>query len=312
LQALVAVLTGRFRLSKDMAAELLQEVAQIPMSAGAVVNCEQLVSEALAVPYEQAREVLRAQPVLNVDETSWRQGARKAWLWVMAALVGSFYQVTPHRDGAGAEALLGDFGGVLTSDRYAVYVGRDPRLWQVCWSHLKRDWTRMAERGGASGEVGERLLKATRALFRWWHRVRDGTRTREWLAGKVQRLRGEVRRALEDGSVCGHEQTEGTCRDVLGCFESLWTFVAHEGVEPTNNLAERQLRHGVIWRRISFGTDSERGSRFVERVLTVVMTLRQQGRRILDWLAQQLIAWRSEAEGPLLFPQLRAPQAAIP
>jgi transposase len=149
-------------------------------------------------------------------------------------------------------------------------------------------------------------------LFRWWHWYKAGHRDRAWLRHKMKRLRGEVRRALQDGTVCGNALTEGTCAEILTVEAALWTFVEVAGVEPTNNFAEQQVRHAVLWRKASFGCDSARGSRFVERILTVVMSLRSQGRSILDFLVQALQAARQRASPPSLIPQFPALQAATP
>ena len=150
----------------------------------------------------------------------------------------------------------------------------------------------MIDRRGAGKSVGETLLSLSNDLFHHWHRVRDGTL--EWSAfgKKAERLRKKVKHALEDGSECGCVKTSGTYGAILKLEESLWTFARIEGVEPTNNAAERALRHAVIWRRVSGGTDSPRGSRFVERMLTVTATCRQQNRNPLDYLTAALEAAR--------------------
>jgi len=155
---------------------------------------------------------------------------------------------------------------------------------QICWSHLRRDFQAMIDRGGDGAAVGRRLLWLSNRLFRHWHRVRDGTL--EWgpFQERMSRLRREVKQALLEGSRCPYAKTAATCFEILKVEEGLWTFARVKGIEPTNNAVERALRHAVIWRRISGGTDSMGGSRFVERMLTVVETCRQQGRNVLDYL----------------------------
>jgi hypothetical protein len=130
-------------------------------------------------------------------------------------------------------------------------------------------------------------------IFGFWHRARDGTPEWECMRGSILRLRPTVRRALEDGTVCRCAATAGTCAEILRVKEGLWNFVWFPGVEPTNNAAERALRHAVIWRRISGGTDSKAGSRFEERMLTVVATCRQQGLKVLDYLSSCFQAARN-------------------
>lgn len=303
LIALVALLSGRYRISKRAITEMLREVFEVEMSTGAVCNGERAVSGAVQSAVDEAAAHVRSQPVVHVDETSWREDKARAWLWVMATLSVTCFRIDPHRSAAAARGLLGeDFGGIAVSDRYSAYSWIADGQRQVCWAHLDRDWQRMIDRGDESAEVGGALRRATDSLFRWWHRVRDGTRDRDWLRQKLRRLRRTVRHALERGLACANTRTAGTCNEILLLEDALWTFAAVEGVEPTNNFAERQIRHGVMWRKTSFGTDSEEGSRFVERILTVVMSLRSQGRRILDFLVQSLRAVSEGAAAPSLLP----------
>jgi transposase len=144
----------------------------------------------------------------------------------------------------------------------------------------------MIDRGGESAEVGERLMGHSDALFEWWHRVRDGTLSRSSFRTYVATMRPFLKEDLQRGALRACPKTAGTCRELLSGETHLWTFVRVEGIEPTNNDAERALRHGVIYRKISGGTDSETGSRFVERILSVVATCRQQDINVLDYLTR--------------------------
>jgi transposase len=152
--------------------------------------------------------------------------------------------------------------------------------------HLDRDFQAMIDRGGESAEVGRLLLGHSERLFDWWHRVRDGTMARATFRSQVDVMRYSFRDALRRGVTCGCAKTAATCRELLSGERHLWTFVRVEGVEPTNNDAERALRHGVIYRKLSGGTDGEAGSRFVERILTIVATCRQQEIHVLDYLTR--------------------------
>lgn len=303
LHALVALLAGRYRLSKRLTSEMLGEVFQIPMSLGAVSKCEARVGAALKAPYEEAHASARTSAWANVDETSWREDKKGAWLWVMATALVSVFLVHRNRSTVAAQTLMGeDFSGIAITDRYSAYLWLDPRFRQVCWSHLKRDFQAMVDRGGRSAEVGRRLQYECKRLFKWWSWVKQGLRARAWLAGKVKTVQRAVRAALKDGVVCGGDKTSGMCAEILSVFAALWTFVTVEGVEPTNNHAERELRPAVQVRKLSFGTDSERGSRFFERIMTVVMTLRRQKRALLDWLAEAYEAFRLRRRPPSLLP----------
>ena len=178
-------------------------------------------------------------------------------------------------------------------------------------AHLKRDLTAIAERIGASHEIGEALLRRQRRLFRWWHRVRDGTLSREQFIRQATHLRQGFKATLDEAAalpIDPHEKsplakTVRTCRRLLKIEPALWTFVSTVRVEPTNNAAERALRPAVIWRKTSFGAQSQRGSQFVARLMTVTTSLKAQGRNILDFLTQACLAARSEKEPPALIPQ---------
>jgi len=155
--------------------------------------------------------------------------------------------------------------------------------------------------GGRSKEIGDALLAQAHQRFAWWHRVREGTLKRSTFRSYMSPRRREVERLLEAGSRCGVPKTVGTGRDILKRREALWTFVQVEGVEPTNNTAERSIRPGVLWRKGSFGTPSVEGSRFVESMMTVVATLKQQQRHVLEYLtAACAAALRGEAAPSLL------------
>ena len=249
-----------------------------------------------------ARSVLEAEAV-NIDETGWREDRRKAWLWVTVTALATVFTIARNRSAAVARRLLGDKEDqVVSSDRFKSY----DWLWaywrQVCWSHLRRDFQAMIDRGGPGERIGRRLLGLSDRLFEAWHRARDGALEEGAFQERILRLRPRVRRALEDGTKCSCATTARTCAEILRVEEGLWNFVWFPGVEPTNNAAERALRHAVIWRRISGGTASESGSRFVERMLTVVATCRQQGRNVLEYLTSCFEADRRGQLIPSLLP----------
>ena len=285
LQAVVAYCTGRLGLSHRDCLEALAVLHGVRMSLGTVAAIERQVSQALATPVTTAQEFVRRQGVNHVDETGWKECGRLSWLWVNATERVTVFQVAQRRDAATARAVIGGARqGVLTTDRYLGYSWLATARRQVCWAHLKRDFQAMAERAGEAQEIGEALLAQTKELFRLWHELRDGTISRRKFRHLMAPVRRQVTELLEAGSGCGSSKTRGTCRQIQAVETALWTFVRVNGVEPTNNSAERALRRAVLWRRKSFGTQSEMGSRFVERILTVVTTLRQQGRDVLEYL----------------------------
>jgi transposase len=302
VQATVALYTGAYRLSKRTTQQMMDEVFGVPMSVGTISPLEQATTEAVAAPVEEARTYVQAQEVAHLDETSWRQGDKRAWLWVAVTSWVTVFVVRLSRGGQVARELLGErFGGILVTDRYSAYNWYPVRWRQLCWAHVLRDFEAMRDRGGCSVELGDALLAQAHQMFTWWHRVREGTLKRSTFRSYMTPLRREVERLLEVGSRCGVPKTAGTCRDILKRREALWTFVQVAGVEPTNNTAERSIRPGVLWRKGSFGTQSAEGSRFVESMMTVVTTLKQQQRNILEYLTAACeAALRGEAAPSLL------------
>jgi len=311
VQATVALCTGAYRLSKRTTRQMMEEVFGVPMSVGTVSQLEQATTVALAAPVEEAQTYMHEQAVAHLDETSWRQAGKRAWLWVAVTSWVTVFVVRMSRSGLVARELLGEtFAGILVTDRYSAYNWYPVRWRQLCWAHLLRDFEAMRARGGRSEEIGEALLAQAHPMFTWWHRVREGTLRRSTFRTYMTPLRREVERLLEAGSRCGVPKTAGACRDILKRREALWTFVQVAGVEPTNNAAERSIRPGVLWRKGSAGTQSAAGSRFVESLLTVVSTLKQQQRNVFAYLTAACeAALRREAAPSLLpasHPQMQA------
>ena len=303
IQATVALCTGVYRLSKRTTQQAMDEVFGVPMSVGTISQLEQATTAAVAAPVEEARTYVHEQAVAHLDETSWRQGGKRAWLWVAVTSWVTVFLVRMSRGGPVAHELLGEtFAGILVTDRYSAYNWYPVRWRQLCWAHLLRDFEAMRAREGRSEEIGEALLAQAHQMFTWWHRVREGTLQRSTFRTYMTPLRREVERLLEAGSRCGVPKTAGACRDILKRREALWTFVQVAGVEPTNNAAERSIRPGVLWRKGSGGTQSEAGARFVESMLTVVSTLKQQQRNVLAYLTAVCEAALQGKAAPSLLP----------
>ena len=304
VHATVALCTGAYRLSKRITQQMLDEVFGVPLSVGTISQLERATTAVVAAPVEEARTYVHEQAVAHLDETSWRQGDKRAWLWVAVTSWVTVFVVRMSRGGQVARELLGEgFAGIVVTDRYSAYNWYPVRWRQLCWAHLLRDFEAMRGRGGCSEEIGDALLAQAHQMFTWWHRVREGTLKRSTFRSSMTPLRREVERLLEAGSRCGVPKTAGTCRDILKRREALWTFVQVEGVEPTNNTAERSIRPGVLWRKGSFGTQSAEGSRFVESMMTVVATLKQQKRSVLEYLTTACAAALRGEAAPSLLPE---------
>lgn len=301
LHAFIALCTGCYHLSKRQAEELLTTTFNIPISLGSICNIEHRVSDALDEPVAEAKRFVQHADVVHGDETSWPQQPHKGWLWVAATTCLAVFSIRNLRDRASAEHLLGlDFAGVLVSDRFSSY--NWVRRRQLCWAHLRRDWQAFIDRGGSSRRLGRKLRKLTDHMYHLWHRVRDGTLSRPRFRFHMRAIRRQVGDCLRAGLRCAHTRTAGTCAAILEHEEQLWTFVTVPNVEPTNNAAERIVRQAVLWRKKSFGTRSRRGSRYVERLLTVVATCRLQGRDVLEYLSAACAAATHQRPAPSLLP----------
>jgi transposase-like protein len=285
LQATITYLTGRLTLSHRETAEALSVLHGVEISLGSISAVQQQVSRAPAAPVETAREFVRAQAVNHVDETGRRQQGKLSWLWVNATEQVTAFQIAPKRDAATAREVIGRAKtSSITTDRYLGNSWLATARRQVCWAHLKRDFHAISERSGESQELGEALLLQTKEVFRLRHQVTEGAVSRRKFQQLIAPVQQRFTELLAAGSECRSRKTRGTCRQLHAVAPALWTFVRVKGVEPTTNAAERALRRAVLWRRKSFGTQSEAGSRFVERILSVVATLRRQGRNVLEYL----------------------------
>jgi transposase len=303
VQAITALCTGAYHLSKRATQHLLADLFGLPLSLGTIANLEQATVQAVAAAVAEARAYIQQQPAAYLDETGWQEGQQRAWLWTAATTWVTVFVVRLSRSGKVAQELLGErFWGWLITDRWSGYSWYPTWRRQLCWAHLLRDIEAMIVRGGQSQVIGEALRAQARQMFHWWHRVREGTLAHASFASYMRPIRQEVERLLEAGQTCGVPKTEGVCREILKRRQALWTFVRHPGVEPTNNTAERAIRPGVLWRKGSFGTHSADGSRFVEALMTVVATLKQQHRHVLDYLTAACEAAQRGEPAPSLLP----------
>jgi transposase len=311
VQATVGYLTGRSGASQREVQDLFATLYQMEVSVGGIGALEQAVSAALAAPVVEAQTYVQRQPVRNADETSWREKRQRRWLWISVTPLVTIFRLLKTRGAAGAKQLLGEIvWGIIGTDHYAGYHWIAPRQRQLCWAHLKREFVAWSERTGETARIGLALLAVEKQLFGLWYRVRDGTLT--WAAFQVAMLplMARVSTLLQEGVAGADMKAQGTCRNLRKREAALWTFVWEPGVEPTNNCAERPLRRAVLWRRRSFGTQSEAGSQFVERILTAVTTLRQQRRDVLEYLTAACAAAICHDPAPPLLP-LTAPPLLV-
>ena len=317
LTALASVLVGKYRLSKRLAKDALSDMLGVELSVGSVSNLEGEMSQALAPAVAEALEEVRDAQTVHADETGFVQGreagrASRAWLWVVATTLVVVFHIAQSRGGKVARALLGeDFASFLITDRWSAYEWVDAGVRQVCWAHLTRDFQGFIDRGGEGGRIGRERMCERNRFFKWYHRVRDGTLAREEFEKRMRGVERRVGQLLREAVVRAETRTAGMARHMLKWEKCLWTFVDVPGLEPTNNFAERCIRHAVMYRKTSFGTQSAEGSRFVERIFTATTTLKLQGRDVLAFLTETIAAHRRGLRGPSLLPSGSTPQLAL-
>jgi transposase len=296
LIALVALLMGCFRQSKRRVALFLTQVLNQPCSPGWVVKLQNQATAALRPAYNELAAQLPGQEQLGIDETPTKQGPDKAWLWTCVADTFTVFTLRTTRAATVLTELLGTaYGGVVNCDRAKMYYSQSRLQW--CWAHLARDFQALIDSGdGRKKRLGQDLMRPTRKLFRLWARYRDGTLTRVGFQRLMKPIRQEIDALLLRGAFGGI----GMAEELSNHRSWLWTFVDVEGVEPTNNASERALRHAVIWRKLSFGTQSATGSRFVETLLTVVETCRQQSQNVFTFITSAVEASFTHHPAPSL------------
>ena len=307
LSALVGLLGSAFPLSFSKTQALLQQLVGVEMSRGAIARVRQRLSAALAEPMAQALAAARQQPVAYVDETGAPTGnadgnnptGKRGWQWVMVTAVVTVFIQGLSRSTAAAIELLGNaFDGIVVSDRFSSYNHLPTQQRQLCWVHLIRDLTAIAERPGASAEFGAELLGLQQQLFGHWHHYREGKIDWPALQQSCRPIRQAFETTLQRVVELGYQRGERTpwastvrtCQQLQKVRGGLWTFLETRGIEPTNNAAERALRQSVIQRKISHGVQSASGAICRSRLLTVTTTLRQQGRDVWEFLEQAWIA----------------------
>jgi transposase len=302
--AFVALLMAYYRQSKRRTADFLSTLLGQPCCPALTVKIQNQVTAALQPSYEKLAAELPAQEHLNIDETATKQENGKAWLWTFVARMFTVFAVRATREATALGVFLGEkFCGVVTCDRAKMY-WRVERL-QWCWAHLKRDFQAMIDTGNPRSKwLGERLRAATCELFEHWADFCAGRISRFALVRRMGPVRRKVERLLLRGMQSGNKDVRGTCRELYEHRQWLWTFLRYEGVEPTNNAGERSLRHAVIWRKLSFGTQSVGGSRFVETMLTVIETCRQQGRNVFSFLTAAVESHLAHQPSPSLLPEV--------
>lgn len=300
-QALVATLTGTYGMSRRDAERALSELFDLDISLGTISNTEARVSEALAPVHADAVAAIQEAPVVNADETGCARAGQHTTAWVATTLTLAAYLVGETRGREAMRRLLGDnFPGIVGSDRYVVYAAIPPERRQLCLEHIRRAFVALSESNApVAARVGAALTTATVLVLRSWRELKQGRIDRTVFDQRATRARSQLEWLL------AKHRGLPKMRTIAHAFwltpASIWQFTTTSGVEPTNNIAERDLRCLVTWRRTSHGTQSARGDRFIERALTVSTSCRKQGRNLFAFMLDAVRA----ARGPLIPPSLR-------
>jgi transposase len=292
LQAAIVTLAVRNRVSRRDTSELTRELFGVELSTGSVDKVIQRAGDALAGPYTELEQRIKSAPVVNIDETGWKTAGGRRTLWGVLTSRTAVFRIAPGRHGSEARMLLGErFAGVVCSDRWGGYDYLDPTRRQLCWAHLLRDFTAHSEGMAEQKQFGHDGLQVAHGLFAAWDAYQqDADRAR--LQTQIAPLQDRLLTLLEHAARKSprtkyHRQF---ARNLLSRWPALWTFTTHDGVEPTNNHAERGLRGAVIYRKLSLGSQSEQGERTIERLLSASVTCRLRKQSLYTYLTQVLTA----------------------
>jgi transposase len=311
LVALTALLMAYYRQSKRRTADFLTALLGQPCCPALAVKMQRQATAALRGAYDELVAQLPTQDQVSGDETATKEQNRKAWLWTFVARTFTVFALRATREAtAVVELLTAEFAGVVTCDRAKMYWCAGRLQW--CWAHLKRDFQALIDGGDAQAKrLGYDLRRGVKQLFVHWADYRAGTISRAAFVRRMAPVRREVERLLLRGIASGNRSIVGMCRELYDHRDWLWAFIRIEGVEPTNNASERRApprsggrRHAVIWRKLSFGTQSSDGSRFVETMLTVIETCRQQKRSAFEFVTEAVQASFARQKAPSLLPRV--------
>jgi transposase len=293
LQAAVVTLTARHRVSRRGISELARDLFGVTLSTGVVDAICQRASEALAGPHYQLQDWVLDQGTVHVDETGWRTRGERRALWTATTPDAAFFVIAEHCNRAQFDALVGtSYPGIVVSDRWNGYSHLDPHRRQVCWSHLQRDFRRHADGLGEQKPFGEHGLKLTEQVFAAWRSYQHEHHDRERVNAEIAPIQTQLRQLLEEASPKNRRNRwhRRFANNLLKVWPALWTFTTIDGVEPTNNPAERALRGPVIHRKVSLGTQSANGERFSERAHSAAATCRMQRRSLFTYFSDLLAA----------------------
>jgi transposase len=298
LMGFVTMLTGEGHLTKRKICSIAAHLG-LKISLGALCNIHRLAGNLLQAPAEAIQRFVLAQKQLNADESSWRVLKKRCWIWVGATSKATFFKIDPSRSSQAYRRIFDPYCRTLTTDRHGAYNKHEgPK--QSCLAHIDRHFEKMSERPGIDGSFGRLLEEQLDLIFGLWSEFKKGTFSRPILQAKVNEHVENIRAALIFTTrEAKNSKSAALAHDLLGRFPTLWTFLFVEGVEPTNNLAERCLRPAVIFRKLSGGNQSDWGARFTERLMTVVCTFKQNAMNTFTFLTEVFAAHQKARPPPI-------------
>jgi len=310
LMSIVALLTGVYHLSRRKSVDLLHDVLGVRISLGALSAIEARVSEAVEPAVGEAWAKVQKARVKHTDGTTWLKAGMAMSLWTIATASATVFKILADGRHKTLRPLFGALRGILVSDRAKALQFWAMERRQICWAHLLRKFISFGERDGPAGAIGKELLELTGIVFEYYNDYKSGRLQREVFVAWMVPLKEQFEATLARAERAGVARLSGSCADILGHRAALWTFVGRDDVEPTNNHAERELRAFVLWRKRSFGTQSERGNRFAERLMSVAHTARKQNKNVLAFLTACCQARTEQGRvAPSLFGSSRALEA---
>ena len=301
LMSMIGLLTGVYHVSRRKTVTLLSDMLGVRISLGAVSAVEARVSEAVKPAVEEAWTYVGDAAVKHTDGTSWLQAGVTLSLWTIATSMVTVFKIVADGSKKTLAPLYGALKGILVSDRDSSLTFWAMERRQICWAHLLRKFVSFSERDGPAGDIGRELLDYTGLVFEYWHAYKSRELTKATFLAWMKPVRAGFIAVLQRAENADIARLSGSCANVLKHKLALWTFTTHDGVEPTNNHAERELRAFVLWRRRSFGTQSDRGNLFAERIMTVAHTARKQERDVLSFLTDCCRARVDGTDAPSLF-----------
>jgi len=301
LMSLVALLTGVYHVSRRKTATMLSDLVGVRLSLGAISAIEARVSEAVKPAVDEVCDHVEQADVKHTDGTTWLQAGVARSLWTIATTAATLFKIVIDGSSATLRPLFGKLKGILVSDRATALGFWAMKRRQICWAHLVRKFVSFSERDGRAGEFGRELLNYTGILFEYWHDYKAGNLDRNTFLRWMTPVRAQVEAVLARAASANIPRLSGSCADILDHKDALWAFVERDDVEPTNNHAERELRAFVLWRKRSFGSQSDRGNLFAERVMTIAHTARKQGKDVLAFLTACCKAREDDSAAPPMF-----------